>query len=115
MKPLFRYDVADTILALDCDFIGGEEDAHNSIRQFTAKRKIEKPEDGLNRLYAVESLFTLTGVNADHRLRVAAGAVIRSQRPSRRNWASTLKHDGFRLPKLILLIARSGSPSARRI
>ncbi len=76
VKPLFRYDVADTILALDCDFIGGEEDAHNSIRQFTSKRKIEKPEDGLNRLYAVESLFTLTGVNADHRLRIAASAVI---------------------------------------
>lgn len=76
VKPLFRYDVADTILALDCDFIGGEEDAHNSIRQFTVKRKIEKAEDGMNRLYAVESLFTLTGLNADHRLRLAASAVI---------------------------------------
>jgi len=68
--------VADTILALDCDFIGGEEDAHNSIRQFTGKRKIEKPEDGLNRLYAVESLFTLTGLNADHRLRISSGQVL---------------------------------------
>jgi MoCo/4Fe-4S cofactor protein with predicted Tat translocation signal len=76
VKPLFRYDVADTILALDCDFIGGEEDAHNSIRQFTGKRKIEKAADGMNRLYAVESLFTLTGLNADHRLRLAASAVI---------------------------------------
>lgn len=76
VKPLFRFDVADTILALDCDFIGGEEDAYNNIRQFTAKRKIEKPEDKMNRLYAVESLFTLTGVNADHRLRVAGSAVI---------------------------------------
>ena len=77
VKPLFRYDLADAILALDCDFIGGEEDAHNNIRQFTGKRKIETPEDKMNRLYAVESLFTLTGVNADHRLRVAASAVIR--------------------------------------
>lgn len=76
VKPIFRYDEADTILSLDCDFIGTEEDAHNNIRRFTAKRKIEKPEDKLNRLYAVESLFTLTGVNADHRLRLAAGAVI---------------------------------------
>jgi len=76
VKPLFRYDVADTILALDCDFIGGEEDAHNSIRQFTGKRKIATPQDQMNRLYAVESLFTLTGMNADHRLRVAASAVV---------------------------------------
>ena len=76
VKPIFRYDAADTVLALDCDFIGGEEDAHNSIRQFTSRRKIETPKDNLNRLYAVESLFTLTGMNADHRLRVASSAVL---------------------------------------
>jgi molybdopterin-containing oxidoreductase family iron-sulfur binding subunit len=76
VKPLFRYDAADTILALDCDFIGGEEDAHNNIRNFTSKRKIENPGDKMNRLYAVESLFTLTGLNADHRLRIAASSVI---------------------------------------
>lgn len=75
VKPVFRYDVASTILALDCDFIGGEEDAHNNIRRFSKGRKIEKPEDSMSRLYAVESLFTLTGVSADHRLRVPAGAV----------------------------------------
>ena len=30
----------------------------------------------MNRLYVVESLMTLTGVNADHRLRVPASAVV---------------------------------------
>ena len=30
----------------------------------------------MSRLYAVESLFTLTGVNADHRLRLPASAVL---------------------------------------
>jgi len=75
VKPVFRYDEATTILALDCDFIGGEEDAHNNIRRFAKGRKLEKPEDSMSRLYAVESLFTLTGVNADHRLRVPASAV----------------------------------------
>ncbi|MSU59389.1 MAG: 4Fe-4S dicluster domain-containing protein, partial [Pedosphaera sp.] len=75
VKPIFRYDEATTILSLDADFIGSEEDAHNNIRRFTKGRKIEKPEDKMSRLYAVESLFTLTGVNADHRLRVAASTV----------------------------------------
>ncbi len=75
VKPIFRYDEAKTILALDCDFIGGEEDAHNNIRRFSKGRKLEKPEDSMSRLYAVESLFTLTGVSADHRLRVPASAV----------------------------------------
>lgn len=75
VRPVFRYDVASTILALDCDFIGGEEDAHNNIRRFSKGRRIEKPEDSMSRLYAVESLFTLTGVSADHRLRVPASTV----------------------------------------
>lgn len=76
VKPIFRYDEATTILSLDCDFIGGEEDVHNNIRRFSKGRKVEKPEDKMNRLYVAESLFTLTGVNADHRLRLAASSVV---------------------------------------
>jgi len=63
-------------LSLDCDFIGAEEDAHNTIRRFAKGRKVVKAGDAMSRLYAVESLFTLTGLNADHRLRLPASAVI---------------------------------------
>jgi molybdopterin-containing oxidoreductase family iron-sulfur binding subunit len=69
VKPVFHFDKAKVILSLDCDFLGSEDDAHNYIRQFAAGRK---PGSGMSRLYAVESLFTLTGANADHRMRVAA-------------------------------------------
>jgi molybdopterin-containing oxidoreductase family iron-sulfur binding subunit len=69
VKPVFNFDKAKVILSLDCDFLGGEDDAHNHIRKFAASRKAG---DGMSRLYAVESLFTLTGASADHRLRVAA-------------------------------------------
>jgi len=72
VKPIFNFDKAKVILSLDCDFLGGEDDAHNHIRKFAASRKAG---DGMSRLYAVESLFTLTGANADHRLRVAASQV----------------------------------------
>ena len=68
VQPVFNFDKAKVILSLDCDFLGGEDDAHNHIRKFAAGRKAG---DGMSRLYAVESLFTLTGANADHRLRVA--------------------------------------------
>ncbi|HSY74520.1 MAG TPA: TAT-variant-translocated molybdopterin oxidoreductase [Dongiaceae bacterium] len=73
VKPVFNFDKAKVILSLDCDFLGGEDDAHNHIRKFAAGRKAG---DGMSRLYAVESLFTLTGANADHRLRVAAGEIL---------------------------------------
>src|SRR6185436_19281909 len=47
-----------------------EADATRLIRGFAKGRKIEKAADKMNRLYAVEGLMTLTGMNADHRLRV---------------------------------------------
>ena len=72
VKPVFNFDQAAIIVSLDADFLGGEDDLHNHIRKFAASRK---PGPNMNRLYAVESLFTLTGAGADHRLRVAAGAV----------------------------------------
>ena len=72
VKPVFHFDKAKVILSLDCDFIGGEDGAHEHIRKFAAGRKAG---EGMSRLYAVESLFTLTGANADHRLRVAASLV----------------------------------------
>jgi MoCo/4Fe-4S cofactor protein with predicted Tat translocation signal len=72
VKPVFHFDKAKVILSLDCDFLGGEDDAHNHIRKFAVGRKAG---DGMSRLYAVESLFTLTGASADHRLRVQASLV----------------------------------------
>ena len=69
VKPVFHFDRTRVILSLDCDFLGGEDDAHNHIRKFAAGRK---PGEEMSRLYAVESLFTLTGANADHRLRAVA-------------------------------------------
>jgi len=73
VRPVFNFDKAKVIVSLDCDFLGGEDDAHNHIRQFAASRK---PGEGMSRLYAVESLFTLTGANADHRLRISSSRVI---------------------------------------
>jgi molybdopterin-containing oxidoreductase family iron-sulfur binding subunit len=72
VKPVFHFDKAKVILSLDCDFLGGEDDSHNHIRKFAAGRKAEQ---GMSRLYAVESLFTLTGASADHRLRVQASLI----------------------------------------
>ena len=87
-EPVFHFDKAKVILSLDCDFFGGEDDAHNHIRRFAAGRK---PGEGMSRLYAVESLFTLTGANADHRLRVPANMV---SKVADRNIDSQLSESG---------------------
>jgi len=81
VTPYFKLDKAKRILSLDCDFIGAEEDNHRFIRDFAKGRKIEghaskKDEELINRLYVVESLMSLTGANADHRLRVPSSQVL---------------------------------------
>ena len=75
VRPCFRYDAAKVIVSLDCDFLGAESDAHVSIRRFAKGRRLTGPSDAMSRLYAAEALFTLTGANADHRLRLPASQV----------------------------------------
>jgi hypothetical protein len=77
-KPLvakYKFAEINTILALDSDFLGCDPDAVEYGRAFAARRKIEKPGDRMNRLYVVESTYTVTGTMADHRLRLPAGQI----------------------------------------
>jgi len=76
VEPSYKFDQAQVIVSLDCDFIGSEENAYANIRDFSKGRALSGKDDPLNRLYAVESLFTLTGLNADHRLRVPPSMVV---------------------------------------
>lgn len=72
---------ADLVLALDCDFAG--TDYQGPVGPFFDRRKPEgrayeeKPDAArLNRLYVVESAYSLTGGMADHRLRMAPSQVL---------------------------------------
>ena len=76
VEPLYKLDKAQVIVSLDCDFIGSEENAYANIRDFTKGKALSGPDGSINRLYAVESLFTLTGLNADHRLRVSPSMIV---------------------------------------
>jgi anaerobic selenocysteine-containing dehydrogenase/ferredoxin len=58
------------ILSLDCDFLGHEPGHVVATQRFAAGRRLNSPADDMSRLYAVEGSLTLTGMNADHRLRL---------------------------------------------
>ncbi|MEI8037730.1 MAG: TAT-variant-translocated molybdopterin oxidoreductase [Verrucomicrobiota bacterium] len=80
-KNVVDFARADRILALDCDFAG--VDPQGPVTAFFDRRKPEgagydAPADAakMNRLYAVESGYSLTGGMADHRLRVAPSQVL---------------------------------------
>jgi MoCo/4Fe-4S cofactor protein with predicted Tat translocation signal len=72
-----QFDKAKVVLALDCDFLGLDSTVPLPTKQFSKRRRVESEEDlaRINRLYAVESQFSLTGANADHRLRMRSGDV----------------------------------------
>jgi molybdopterin-containing oxidoreductase family iron-sulfur binding subunit len=77
VRPFFQFDKAAIVVSLDCDFLGSEEDVQNHIRRFARRRQ---PDEELNRLYVVESLMSLTGINADHRLPIPSSAVLLAAR-----------------------------------
>lgn len=77
VAPRFQLEAARVLVSLDCDFIGTEADAWRHIRGFARGRRLAKATDPMARLYAVESVFTLTGGNADHRLRLPSSQVVK--------------------------------------
>jgi MoCo/4Fe-4S cofactor protein with predicted Tat translocation signal len=70
-----HFERADVILALDSDFLGDGSGDLESVRAFSARRRVKESKDTMNRLYVVENRFSLTGAMADHRLRVPASQI----------------------------------------
>jgi molybdopterin-containing oxidoreductase family iron-sulfur binding subunit len=68
----YRFDRADVIVSLDADFLGFGPSAVRYTKDFSSRRRINTPQDELNRLYVVEPVPTITGGKADHRLAVKA-------------------------------------------
>ncbi len=81
VKGVADFSKTRRILSLDCDFVA--TDPQGPVTPFFDGRKPEgkngdaKPDgDMMNRLYVVESAYSLTGGMADHRLRVAPSQVL---------------------------------------
>ena len=65
----------EVIVSLDADFLSGAAypGFHKLVRDYADRRK--QPENGMNRLYAVESSTTTTGMKAEHRLGLRASEI----------------------------------------
>jgi len=72
LRMQYHYKHADVILSLDCDFMQYESEAVAAASGFAQGRKVETTDDRMNRLYVVESNFSVTGGMADHRLRLGS-------------------------------------------
>ena len=67
-----QYDLsaADVILAVDTDVLASGPFNLRYARQFADRRRLARPTDPMNRLYAIESSISPTGSAADHRFAV---------------------------------------------
>ncbi len=72
-----RYDLgkADVIVALDADILGTDGESVRYSKEFAARRRTDGADLDLNRLYAVESRLSITGMMADNRLRLRSSLV----------------------------------------
>ncbi len=66
--PRYRVDRAAVIAAFEADMLGTMGNAVSAIAGFAQNRKLTKPGDAMNRLYALESCMSLTGSKADVRV-----------------------------------------------
>lgn len=75
VETRYRFDRADVILSLDGDFLTRLPGSVAYARQFTSRRRTGSATETMNRLYVVESVPTLTGSMADHRLALRASQI----------------------------------------
>jgi Fe-S-cluster-containing dehydrogenase component len=73
--PKFHLERADIILSLQSDFLGNDGSAPVSISDFTSWRRVSSHSDRMNRLWVLEGPMTLTGANADERVRVRPSGI----------------------------------------
>jgi len=68
----YDFTNANTVVALDSDFLNSGPASLRYARQFAKRRRMEEHTDTMNRLYVVEPMPTPTGTKADHRLPLRA-------------------------------------------
>lgn len=78
VRPQYSLDKAEVVVCLDADPLANHPDSLRLVREFAESRvpgNAVKDHRRISRLYSVESQFSLTGVNADHRWPVKSSKI----------------------------------------
>jgi len=67
LEPIYDFGKADVVFAIDSDFLYTESEHLTAAGDFASRRDTADSQGIMNRLYVVESAFSVTGSMADHR------------------------------------------------
>ncbi|MFC1555777.1 TAT-variant-translocated molybdopterin oxidoreductase [candidate division KSB1 bacterium] len=68
--PRYNFENSKRIVSIDADFLHIDRDSIANTAGFSKMRKVDSENDEMNRLYVIESGYSVTGSMADHRLRL---------------------------------------------
>jgi len=68
--PEYHFDKADCIVSVGCDFLGTWLSPIEFTRQYAHRRDLHRENPNLNKHYQIEAGMSLTGSNADDRIKV---------------------------------------------
>ncbi|MEO8548493.1 MAG: 4Fe-4S dicluster domain-containing protein, partial [Kofleriaceae bacterium] len=77
LQAQLRLGDADVIVALDADLVGDHPLGLAHARHLADRRRVVDGTSPMNRLYAIETSYTPTGIFADHRFRVRPSEISR--------------------------------------
>ncbi len=75
LRPLYHFDKARVTLSLNDDFLQDSDNDVAYIGAFAQSKSVPDPDARPSRLYVAESNYSLTGSNADHRLRIKSSEI----------------------------------------
>ena len=70
LNPVYRLKNANVIVTLDADFLLTMPGSVRYASDYASGRRVRKNNSKMNRMYAIESSYTITGASADHRFPV---------------------------------------------
>ncbi|AMV20119.1 4Fe-4S dicluster domain-containing protein [Planctomyces sp. SH-PL14] len=70
LDAVYRFEKADVVVSLDCDFLATLDGSPRYTRDFMSRRDLTGGGKAMNRLYVAECGVSNTGAAADHRLPV---------------------------------------------
>src|SRR6202030_2968843 len=75
-RTMLHLDKASVVVSFDCDFLGAHPAQIRYASDWAARRRTADGEGKMNRVYVLESAFTLTGSVADTRVPTKAAHLL---------------------------------------